>query len=70
MVALINNSPKSLMLQRDGKRSNPQEHSCLCDWGERAQPTKLQLQGRRGNIQIFRMMHTKQSAIASITELF
>lgn len=27
-------NPKSLLLQQDDKASRPQEHSCLCDWGD------------------------------------
>ena len=40
-------NPKALLLQQGDKASSPQEHSCLCDWGEKLQSTPLQLQGRR-----------------------
>jgi hypothetical protein len=42
-----NPNPKSLLLQQGDKASRPQEHSCLCDWGENTQSTPLRLQGRR-----------------------
>ncbi len=31
-------------MDRDGKGANPRENSKLCDRGERAQPTKRQLE--------------------------
>ncbi|WP_289994523.1 hypothetical protein [Photorhabdus laumondii] len=37
-------NPMDFKLHRDGKGENPREHSKLCDWGERVQPTKRQLE--------------------------
>ncbi len=36
--------PIDFKMHRDGKGVNPREHSKLCDRGERAQPTKRQLE--------------------------
>ncbi|MER2471430.1 hypothetical protein [Photorhabdus laumondii] len=36
--------PIDFKMHRDGKGVNPREHSKLCDWGERVQPTKRQLE--------------------------
>jgi hypothetical protein len=36
---------KLFCLHRGGKNTNPREHRKLCDWGERAQPTKMQTEG-------------------------
>ncbi len=36
--------PMDFKMHRDGKGVNPREHSKLCDRGERAQPTKRQLE--------------------------
>ncbi len=37
--------PMDFKMHRDGKGVNPREHSKRCDRGERAQPTKRQLEG-------------------------
>ena len=36
-----------VLLQQGDEVSRPQEHSCLCDWGERPRPTTLRRQIRR-----------------------
>ncbi|EGR1056465.1 hypothetical protein EFU43_14670 [Vibrio cholerae] len=56
-----------LELQVGGKRVNPHDIDKLCDWGERTQPTPLQLQvGRVYEILFLQCLSTKRTIVLSL----